>query len=474
MKIESIRGIGRACAQNKTVANSRISVSACACLLLGVVMGGCKQSEPEYVDFSKYADEANCFVPMREQTSDVRDEAPWEQAVAEIEEAEQYANESAQGVEQNRNESARGTEQNGNESAQGTGVRRTSPLTVTDVARGFVEHFYAYKVHQVAGTYRSIDVHGDSLTVSGKFFYPENGVIKNLIIVSHYTIGANKEAPSETFSFEGMYAAMGYGVVIADYIGYGVTVDSIHPYLQAETTAHNVIDMALAVRPFIAKRGLKVQSEDVILFGYSQGGAATLHVQRVMENNPTYQNKFTIKKVYAGAGPYDIASTYDYEVKVDVTGIPCAVPLIIQGMSVGMDKPLEMSFFFKEPLLSNYNEWINSKKYTVNQMSTLIGAKRLSEILTENGTDRSNRETARFYVELQNNSIPASFIPKAPLYLFHSEDDETVPFINSQLMQRQFRDKAPTVTYNFGHYGTHMRGCLAFMKAVQKDLKKNE
>ena len=267
---------------------------------------------------------------------------------------------------------------------------------------------------------------------------------------------------------------MGYGVVIADYIGYGVTVDSIHPYLQAETTAHNVIDMALAVRPFIAKRGLKVQSEEVILFGYSQGGAATLHVQRVMENNPTYQDKFVIKKVYAGAGPYDIASTYDYEVKVDVTGIPCAVPMIIQGMSIGMDKPLEMSYFFKEPLLSNYDDWINSKKYTVNQMSTLIHAGRLSEILTENGINRSNRETARFYVELQNNSIPSSFIPKAPLYMFHSEDDETVPFINSQLMQRQFRDKAPNVTYNFGHYGTHMRGCLTFMKAVQKDLKKNE
>jgi len=434
-------------------------IGACAGICLLVGMMGCKRLEVEYVDFSRYADEANCFVPMHESTSDVRDEAPWDQAVAEIEEAEKYAEENAQ--------TASGTEQT-------APVQRTSPLTVTDVARGFVENLYAYKVHQVAGTYRSIDVHGDSLTVSGKFFYPENGIIKNLIVVSHYTIGANKEAPSETFSFEGMYAAMGYGVVIADYIGYGVTVDSIHPYLQAETTAHNVIDMALAVRPFIAKRGLKVQSEEVILFGYSQGGAATLHVQRVMENNPTYQDKFVIKKVYAGAGPYDIASTYDYEVKVDVTGIPCAVPMIIQGMSIGMDKPLEMSYFFKEPLLSNYDDWINSKKYTVNQMSTLIHAGRLSEILTENGINRSNRETARFYVELQNNSIPSSFIPKAPLYMFHSEDDETVPFINSQLMQRQFRDKAPNVTYNFGHYGTHMRGCLTFMKAVQKDLKKNE
>ncbi len=412
-------------------------------LLLLAALVSCKRIEPEYVDFTRYKGQANAFVPMREQVSDIRDEQPWDN------------------IEPDLQWDADTTRQ----------PQRTSPLTVTDVARGFLQSMLSYKVHQVAGTYRSIDVNGDSLTVSGKFFYPEDGIIKNLMIVSHYTIGANFEAPSETFSFEGMYAGMGYGVIMADYIGYGVTVDSIHPYLQAETTAHNVIDMALSVRPFIAERGLKVLSDSVILMGYSQGGATTLHVQRVLETYPAYMEEFKIKKVYAGAGPYDIARTYDYSVKLDKTGIPCAVPLIIQGMSLGMDKPLEMSFFFKEPLLSNYHEWINSKKYTVNQMSTLIGVNRLSEILTPDGTDRTNRETARFYVELTGNSIPEDFMPKAPLYMFHSEDDETVPFINSQLMQRRFRDKKADVVYNFGHYGTHMRGAVTFMKAVADDLK---
>ncbi len=411
--------------------------------MLLVALVSCKHIEPEYVDFAKYKGQANAFVPMREQVSDIRNEQPWENVEPDL---------------QWRTDSVRQP-------------MRTSPLTVTDVARGFLGSMLTYKVRQVAGTYRSIDINGDSLTVSGKFFYPADGIIKNLMIVSHYTIGANFEAPSETFSFEGMYAGMGYGVVMPDYIGYGVTVDSIHPYLQAETTAHNVIDMALAMRPFIAERELKVLSDSVILMGYSQGGAATLHVQRVMESYPKYVSEFKIKKVYAGAGPYDIGRTYDYSVKLDKTGIPCAVPLIIQGMSLGMDKPLEMSFFFKEPLLSNYPEWINSKKYTVNQMSTLIGVNRLSEILTPDGTDRTNRETARFYVELTSNSIPENFVPKAPLYMFHSEDDETVPFINSQLMQRQFRDKKADVVYNFGHYGTHMRGAVTFMKAVADDLK---
>ncbi|MGM9837506.1 MAG: alpha/beta hydrolase family protein [Paludibacteraceae bacterium] len=432
-------------------------VNGTLCVLL-LLCAACTPREPEYVrfnggyaDYSCYLGQTDAFVPMLEQSSDVQDPSLW----CNIYEDLQFTPDG--------------------KVSQLPPVRRTSPVTMTDMARAFLESALTYKVHQVAGTYRSVGIRGDSLTLSGKFLYPEDGVIKNLMIVSHYTIGANHEAPSETFSFEGIFAAMGYGVIIADYIGFGVTVDSLHPYLQSETTARNVIDMALAVLPFVAQRGLRVQSDSVFLMGYSQGGATTMHVQRLLEDSvhyPEYHGQFAIKKNYAGAGPYDIARTYDYSVKEDVTGIPCAVPMIIQGMSIGMEHPLDMSFFFRDRLLENYQDWLNSKKYTVNQMSSLIGVNRLSAVLTPNGIDRTKPETARFYRELISNSIPEEFVPRAPLYMFHSEDDQTVPFINSQIMQRQFRRHPADVTYDFGHYGTHMKGALKFFGAVSKDLKK--
>ncbi len=421
-----------------------------ALLAVLLVATGCKHDEPEYIDFSSYKNLGRTFVPMSETTSDIMNEAPWNN----IEEQVEF-------------------DENGDIVApQHAPATRATSITQTDLFRELISAFNARKVHQVAGVYESTDLHGNPIRVSGKFFYPKNEPMKNLIVVSHYTIGANREAPSETFSFEGMFAALGYGVVMADYIGFGVTADSIHPYLQAEVTARNVIDMALAVRPFIAERGLKVESDEIILLGYSQGGATTLHVQRLLETLPEYEGLFKIKKNYAGAGPYDIARTYDYCVKQDKTGIPCAIPMIIQGMSVGMDKPLEMEFFFKDPLLSHYDEWLNSKQYTVNQMSTLIGVNRLSKILTENGIDRTKNETARFYRELIQNSIPRTYFPKAPLYMFHSEDDQTVPFVNSQVMQRQFREKSPQVEYDFGHYGNHMKGAIKFLQKVGKELKK--
>lgn len=424
-----------------------------ALLLACWTMVACVTKEPEYVDFSAYRTYANAFVPMYETASDVRSEKPWENIYGDWQPVEKQQD-----------------REHGN-------MQKTSPLAMTDLARGLLEAMLTSKVHQVAGTYKSVNIHGDSLTVSGKFFYPESGVIRNLILVSHYTIGANHEAPSQTFSFEGFFAAMGYGVIMADYVGFGVTADMVHPYLQAYTTAHNVIDMALAVRPFIAERGLKVESDSLILWGYSQGGATTMHVQRILENDRDYAGKFKIKCNYAGAGPYDIARTYDYCVETGLTGIPCAMPMIIQGMSIGMEKPLEMDYFFQEPLLSNYDDWINSKQYTVNQMSTLIGINQVQKLLTEEACNKQNRETARFYMELLQNSIPNSFVPKAPLYMFHSMDDQTVPFINSQLMHSQF-DKAATIgakkneiIYDFGHYGDHMQGAIVFMQKTAKLLK---
>jgi len=349
-------------------------------------------------------------------------------------------------------------------------------------ATGFLSTMVSSKVHQVVGTYTSTDIHGNPITVSGKIFYPKNKKVRNIIIASHYTIGSNAECPSESYSFEGIYAAFGYAVVVADYIGFGVTVDEIHPYLQAKACASNVIDMAVVARPFLKSRGIEADDPSVILLGYSQGGACTLHVQRLLETDPKYMGLFDIKKNYCGAGPYDICKTYDFSIKTDKTGIPCAIPMIVQGMSIGMAKPLDMDYFFQEPLKSNYKDWLNSKKYTVSQISTLMGKNRLSDILTPDGCDRSKPETARFYLELMKNSIPESYAPAAPIYMFHSEDDRTVPFVNSQVIQRQIRKftelgsiagvpYSPDVEYDFGHYGNHQQGATKFFLRVLKKIK---
>lgn len=343
-----------------------------------------------------------------------------------------------------------------------TKVAKTSGV---EVARSLIGSMTSNTLVHIAGTYKGHDVDGSPLTLSGKIILPQKGEIKNMILVSHFTIGSNPECPSEAFPLEGILAAKGYAVVIADYIGFGVTKDRIHPYMHVESTARAVVDMGLAVKPYLEHIGRKPLSDKVILFGYSQGGSTTVGVMRMIQKE--YWNALPIKKTYAGAGPYDLAATYDVSVEEDLTGIPCAIPMIVQGVSYGENLGLEMKDFFKEHLLEHYDEWINSKDYTVKQINTFIGAKSLRDIMTDEGRDKKNPKTARLYRSLMFNSV-LDFTPKAPMFMFHSREDKTVPFINSVKAESYF--KGQNVTYDFGNYGAHGTGFIRFLFTVNKEL----
>jgi len=424
-------------------------------VLLTAVLTACHHDAPELgYDFAKLPTKGKSFVAYQERDCDIQEEQPWTQIPKDAE-----------------------FDSLGNVVYKH--IRKASSLVPTDLACGIIESLASYKVHQVCGTYESVDVNGDPITLSGAIFYPPSGVIKNVLICSHYTVAANYEVPSETFPIEAAMAALGYLVVMPDYIGYGKTQDMVHPYLQAEVTAKNVIDMALGVRSYIVERKLQIQSDEVILVGYSQGGATSMWVQYYMEMDDDYKGLFKIKKNYCGGGPYNVARTYDYCIKLDETGIPYAVPMIILGMSEGMGVPLDIDAFFKEPLKSNYKEWFTTKKYNGIQITKMIGVNRLSQILTEAGLDRSKGETQRLYRALQANSLPASYRPQAPVYMFHSMDDQTVPFVNAQVVRYNFThydvrsDKGPiyNVEYDFDHYGNHQAGCIKFYLQMFKELK---
>ncbi len=343
-----------------------------------------------------------------------------------------------------------------------TKVAKTSGV---EIARSLVGNIFSNTLVHIAGTYKGHDVDGSPLTLSGKIILPKTGEIKNMILVSHFTIGSNPECPSEAFPLEGILASKGYAVVIADYIGFGVTKDRIHPYMHVESTARAVVDMGLAVKPYLEHIGRKPLSDKVILFGYSQGGSTTVGVMRMIQQE--CWDTLPIKKTYAGAGPYDLAATYDVSVEEDLTGIPCAIPMIVQGVSYGENLGLEMKDFFKEHLLEHYDEWINSKDYTVKQINTFIGAKSLRDIMTDEGRDKKNPKTARLYRSLMFNSV-LDFTPKAPMFMFHSREDKTVPFINSVKAETYF--KGQNVTYDFGNYGAHGTGFIRFLFTVNKEL----
>ena len=180
-----------------------------------------------------------------------------------------------------------------------------------------------------------------------------------------------------------------------------------------------------------------------------------------------YEDQLPIKAVYAGGGPYDLAATFDISMMEDLTGIPCAIPMIVQGINEGENLGLDISDFFKPTLLEHYDEWINSKNYTVKQINILMNAKSVSELMTDVGRDKENPQTARLYKALMMNSV-LNFIPRHPIHFFHSTEDTTVPFINGQKAEQYF--KGTDITFDFGAYGVHGMGAIRFILNAYKKL----
>ena len=360
------------------------------------------------------------------------------------------------------------------ESAQS---RRTSSVTGTAILQELLKFGNQTKVTEIVGTYPSIDLDRDTIQLSGKVMLPRGKKPKQMILVSHYTVCSNAEAPSNCFSLEGVLVKLGYGLIIPDYLGYGVTAKEIHPYLVMDLTARNVLDMYLAVRPWLKAVDMEPERPELMLMGYSQGGANTMAVEHLIETeyySDEDPQQVKIHRVFAGGGPYDVKATYEGFANTDTASYPVAVPLVLQGMIRGnkLDS-IKIETMMKPWLVEHLDDWVNSKKYTSGQINGFIGTHVTHELLTEKAMDQKSWEVSELQKAMVANSITSfNWIPQAPVYILHSMDDETVPFTNASNAKSKWHYS--NITYNFGHYGGHVPTCLRFIYSVKSLLEQEE
>lgn len=315
--------------------------------------------------------------------------------------------------------------------------------------------------------YWSKNTNGDSILVSGKVYLPKNRNLQGIVIANHYTITSDIEAPSNTLSTESIFTMKGYAVIMPDYIGYGLSHEEVHPYLHWRSAAQTAVDLLNCMPSLLNYYGYSYPT-DVVISGYSQGGAVALGVARMIEENCNNQIDWTVRKLYAGAGPYDPATTYIYSIESDTIGIPAAIPLIVMGLNEAYDLGFEKEDFFLEPLLSNYEKWVLSKKYTVKELNQLMGSILMSELMTPESLDPNLPLSDILYEALVWNSN-VGYNLQAPAYFLHSIEDQVVPLINTLNLQSQMPDTSQ-IYFDYGYYGSHMEANIPFMQYVYQDL----
>lgn len=346
------------------------------------------------------------------------------------------------------------------------------------------------RIYERVLLYQSVDQNGDSLLLSGKVSVPIDHAPKGIILLPHFTIASNNEVPSTSTIEESKAFRSDYVLIMPDYIGYGASRERTHPYLHGELTAKNCVDMLLASESLLDSLQVPVSGDSIYLVGFSQGGATVLWTLRLLEQE--YSDRYHVIRCFAGSGPYDVASTYNYCISRNKVGMGMVIPMLVMGTSAAYNLNLSRELFFTPAMNSHYDRWIASKEYSYLTLYFLMANKKVSHWLTPYGADRTQPQTRQMYnaylrsslvhlpigdegsVEMANDDLPASecdsvWLPKSPVYIFHSTTDDIVPYCNANHLRRSWGEQS-NIQYDYDDYGSHLRSIRTFLPKVKKML----
>lgn len=320
-----------------------------------------------------------------------------------------------------------------------------------------------YEVEIYKVVYSTKDVAGKWVKASGAVVIPK-GVNKAMPLASyqHGTILARAEAPSRglAFSFEVLIGMLlgsdGMLVAMPDYLGLGDS-EGLHPYLHAASEASASLDMMRAAINFAATKNIGLNKQ-TFLIGYSQGGHATMALQKEIEAR--YSNEFSITASAPMAGPYDITGTIVPSLSSsDSFEAPVFIPYFLLAYDKVYDWYKEQSEVFVAPYDKEIPPLFNGNKSYVQIDPELprVPSQMLQPEFIKSFTSDQNHPLRKAVV--QNDVY--NWKPSSPMRLYHCQGDQTVPYENSQTalkyFQTQNRTDIPLITpdgvpgLSFGH-----------------------
>ena len=297
-----------------------------------------------------------------------------------------------------------------------------------------------YEVGVYRISYRTSLADGTPVTASGIVYVPSQLTAAErpypLLSYQHSTAFSSAEAPSgatfpsPTLSYPLYFATNGYIVACPDYVGYGASEQIPHEYEYHQALAQATVDMLLATKEFLAKKGL-VWSEQVFMAGYSEGGYATLSAQKMLEEK--YASQLHLAGSSCGAGPYAMSDFFSYLTQQTTPGGVANYIYVWETLCYnqiyGLQKPI--SYYFKSP----YAEQI-SKSLDNTRMMTVS----FDKICTDQFRADVRDQSSPFRQALNDNDL-TNWTAQTPTQLIHSEQDEIIPFLTTQQTYNALRQR---------------------------------
>ena len=277
---------------------------------------------------------------------------------------------------------------------------------------------------------------------------------KSLPLVSyqHGTITDESSVPSNITNFGiseygamAIFSATGLIVSMPDYLGYGASSDLPHPYEHGMSLAAASFDMLMAVEEFLEVQKIE-KSDKLYLMGYSEGGYATLALQKLMEASGDDRITATL----AGAGAYN------------KTAFSKAI--------ISQDKPLEFIANYLW-VLHTYNriystlkrpwiDYVNAPYAQHLEALETITSSTIDQLIDEGKLETNPKKLFKesLIAGINNGSDTAllnafadndllDWTPKAPVFLYHGTEDDFVFPLNSSSTAQALNARGGKVSY---------------------------
>ena len=356
-------------------------------------------------------------------------------------------------------------------------------LITQEEYRQFAE-FLQNDVRLIRVTYTTEYPKGTAINVSGALLISENyDADFPTVVYNHGTYADRESAPSTDIAGLSSLDAV-LGIVIAsafncalllpDYIGYGESKSTAHPYVHVESLGQTGLDFLRAFREYMASPDVdRPVSDRVFITGYSEGGTAALAVHKAIDDHP--EEGLTVAGNVAGSGVYDMVAAC----KAFVDNPNPLEPQMLSSylLVLGMYKTdFGYSKDYADIFSEEDNDSLQSIDYDLTYFRSVTENLQLNNIAAQlfqpAFIDGVRNETDTEFIRISQQNSLVDFAPKDSLILVYGAADNWVHPVNSVNAYDKMLEKGCKVGSRVHSAGDHYTTIPLYMSVLLEWLSK--
>jgi pimeloyl-ACP methyl ester carboxylesterase len=308
-----------------------------------------------------------------------------------------------------------------------------------------------------------------TITTKRPLIVYNHGTMKEHVAPSFFTKSYNSGDYPDIPKFVAFADMLQSVVLMPDYIGHGRSISEGHPYVHAESLGQAGLDM---ITYYNSLGGTQFpQKNNVTIIGYSEGGYASVALNKKIQED----GRYSVVKTYAGAGPYDIKN-FSKELMEETTNLEANTISSFLWVIQTYKNYSGFSMSYDEIFTSDANRKLKGHDYKLGYLvkydDTPLNPQNLFH-----GDFRDMVINPDAYPELlqilEDNTL-TDFVPRNPLFLFHSTADKWVYPSNTERAAAKMLEngmKAEDLTVYYNESGlNHEQAAEDFVKQIVFDI----